>query len=105
MEADLKNITRYTYETASFMGWRVAFSRRGRYVVQYFADLEYGGEDASLKAAMELRDSVRESLAQAERYVDEVFSQIVEHVQQQIEAKKRRNRGRWTHCKNETSPS
>lgn len=95
MEADLKNITRFTYETASYMGWRVAFSYRGRLVSQYFSDRAYGSKEASLKAAKAMRDSVRDALEEAERHVEAVFSQIADQIQKEAEGEKQRSKGRW----------
>lgn len=92
MEGNLRNITRYTYETASFMGWRVAFSYHGHHVVQYFADREYGSDEASLAAAKEMRDEVRDSLNRAERYVERVFFQIEKENLKRTEVKKKRRK-------------
>ncbi len=56
MSTHLKNITRYTYEDTSFLGWRVAFCRNGNHFTRYFPDRLYGGKEESLQAALDLRE-------------------------------------------------
>lgn len=46
-----KNLTRFTYETAAFQGWRLSISRAGTSFTKYFSDKQYGGEKQSLAAA------------------------------------------------------
>ncbi|MDB4407183.1 hypothetical protein N9173_01345 [bacterium] len=46
-----KNLTRFTYETAAFEGWRLCLSRAGTTFTKYFSDKEFGGPRKSLKAA------------------------------------------------------
>lgn len=38
-----KNLTRFTYETAAFEGWRLCISRAGTTFTKYFPDKKYGG--------------------------------------------------------------
>lgn len=57
-----KNITRYTYEDTSFLGWRVAFCRNGNHFTRYFPDRLYGGKEPSFQAALELRDKLQREL-------------------------------------------
>ncbi len=59
----LKNITRYTYEYTSFLGWRVTLCRQHQHFVRYFADSDYGGKKQSLAAALSVRDMLYELLA------------------------------------------
>ena len=47
----IKNLTRFTYETAAFQGWRLTISRRGASFIKYFSDKKFGGEKKSLAAA------------------------------------------------------
>ncbi len=54
----IKNITRYTYESTDFLGWRVSIQRRGRIITRYFSDMKYGSEELSLAAALGYRDKV-----------------------------------------------
>ena len=47
-----KNITRYTYETTAFQGYRLAICKNKRLFTRYFSDSQYGGADAALQEAM-----------------------------------------------------
>ena len=55
MNASMKNLTRYTREKTSFLGWRVCISRKGMMFTKYFA---YEGEQGALEAARALRDEI-----------------------------------------------
>jgi len=46
-----KNLTRFTYETTAFQGWRLSLSRSGTTFTKYFSDKKYGTERKALKAA------------------------------------------------------
>ena len=50
-----RNITRYTYETTSFQGWRLSICRKWNQFTKYFSDRQYGSEEAAFKAAIEMR--------------------------------------------------
>ncbi len=45
------NLTRFTYETAAFEGWRLCISRGGKTFTKYYSDKQYGGPRKSLKQA------------------------------------------------------
>lgn len=63
MDKPMKNLTRYTRENTSFLGWRVCISRKGRMFTKYFSDKAYeNGEEGSLAAAIALRDEILERL-------------------------------------------
>ncbi len=47
----IKNLTRMTYETAAFQGWRLAINRKGSSFTKYFSDKVYGDEAKSFAAA------------------------------------------------------
>ena len=47
----IKNLTRHTYETAAFQGWRLSISRSGTAFTKYFSDKKCGGEKKSFAAA------------------------------------------------------
>ena len=47
----IKNLTRFTYETAAFQGWRLSLSSKGAAFTKYFSDKKYGDEKKSLAAA------------------------------------------------------
>ncbi len=46
-----KNLTRFTYETTAFQGWRLNIVRSGTKFIKYFSDKKHGGERKSLEAA------------------------------------------------------
>lgn len=45
------NLTRFTYETTAFQGWRLCLSRAGTTFTKYFSDKKHGGPKKSLQAA------------------------------------------------------
>ena len=46
-----KNLTRFTYDTAAFQGWRLSMSRAGTTFTKYFSDKQFGDGKQSLAAA------------------------------------------------------
>ena len=46
-----RNLTRFTYETTAFQGWRLCLSRAGTTFTKYFSDKKFGGPKKSLAAA------------------------------------------------------
>lgn len=46
-----RNLTRFTYETTAFQGWRLCLSRAGTTFTKYFSDKKYGGSKKSLATA------------------------------------------------------
>ncbi len=46
-----RNLTRFTYETTAFQGWRLSIARGGQTFTRYFPDRKYGGERKALAAA------------------------------------------------------
>ena len=46
-----KNLTRFSYESAAFEGWRLCISRAGSTFPRYFPDKKFGGGKQSLAAA------------------------------------------------------
>jgi hypothetical protein len=47
----IKNLTRFTYETAAFQGWRLSLGSKGAVFTKYFSDKKYGDEKKSFAAA------------------------------------------------------
>lgn len=62
-----RNLTRFTYETAAFEGWRLCISRAGTTFTKYFPDKKYGGGRKSLAVAETALTSVRGILEGAKR--------------------------------------
>jgi len=60
-----KNLTRFTYDTTAFQGWRLCLSKRGTTFTKYFSDKQHGGQRKALKAAeaalKQLKDLVENS--------------------------------------------
>lgn len=46
-----RNLTRFTYESAAFEGWRLCISRAGTTFTKYFPDKKFGNGKKSLAAA------------------------------------------------------
>ena len=67
----MKNITRYTLEKTSFLGWRVCVSRKGVMITKYFPDKTYDGEEGSLAAAIAI-NSVAANPANAKKIMQEL---------------------------------
>lgn len=63
----IKNLTRFTYETAAFQGWRLSITRAGAAFTKYFSDKKYGGEKESLAAAQAALAGLKEILDGAKR--------------------------------------
>jgi hypothetical protein len=63
----IKNLTRFTYETAAFQGWRLSISRAGAVFTKYFSDKKYGDEKKSFAAAEAALAGLKELLESAKR--------------------------------------
>lgn len=46
-----RNLTRFTYKTTAFQGWRLCISRGGHTFRRYFSDKDYGGGKGALRAS------------------------------------------------------
>ncbi len=62
-----KNLTRFTYETAAFEGWRLCISRAGSTFTKYFSDKQFGGMKKSLTAAQDALDEIKAVVDSAKR--------------------------------------
>ena len=82
-----RNITRYTYETTSFQGWRLSICRKWNQFTKYFSDRQYGTEEAALQAALEMREQIYAALRQTpdkprevfERFKNQAVAGVAEH--------------------------
>ena len=68
-----KNITRFTYETAAFEGWRLCISRAGHTFTKYFPNKKFGGGKKSLAAAEKVLAELKVMIEGAKR-VDKKFT-------------------------------
>ena len=62
-----RNLTRFTYETAAFEGWRLCISRAGSTFTKYFPDKKFGGGKKSLAAAEKVLVEVKALIEGAKR--------------------------------------
>ena len=62
-----KNLTRFTYESAAFEGWRLCISRGGTTFTKYFPDKKYGGGRKSLAAAEKVLEEIKAILESGKR--------------------------------------
>ncbi len=62
-----RNLTRFTYETTAFQGWRLCISRGGATFTRYFSDRQYGGARKSMVAAEAKLAELRKFLESAKR--------------------------------------
>lgn len=56
------NLTRFTYETAAFEGWRLCISRGGKTFTKYYSDKKHGGPRKSLKQAEKGLEALKQLL-------------------------------------------
>jgi hypothetical protein len=57
-----RNLTRFTYETAAFEGWRLCISKTGTTFTKYFSDKKFGSGKKSLAAAEKTLAELKEIL-------------------------------------------
>jgi len=62
-----KNLTRFTYDTAAFQGWRLSICRTGTSFIRYFPDKKFGNEKDSLAAAEKALDEVKSLIDNSKR--------------------------------------
>ena len=62
-----RNLTRFTYETTAFQGWRLCISRGGKTFMRYFSDRQCGGPRKALKEAEAKLAELKELLDRAPR--------------------------------------
>ena len=84
-----KNITRYTYETTAFQGYRLAICKNKLLFTRYFSDSQYGGAEAALQEAMRVRDNIFKLLEQGNLTVSQVFAKYTVRSRRQSAADRR----------------
>ena len=81
-----RNLTRFTYETTAFQGWRLCLSRAGTTFTKYFSDKKYGSSKKSLAAAeISLAELIQ--LVDNSRRVDNKLSQATTRKARKLLAK------------------
>ncbi|MBK1883257.1 hypothetical protein JIN85_12595 [Luteolibacter pohnpeiensis] len=81
-----RNLTRFTYETAAFEGWRLSLSRAGTTFTKYFPDKKYGGGKKSLSAAESALTEIRDLLDSARRINGKLSATTVKKVEKILES-------------------
>ena len=81
-----RNLTRFTYETTAFQGWRLCLSRAGTTFTKYFSDKKYGSPKKSLSTAEKTLTELVQLVDNARR-VDGKLSQATIRKAQKILAK------------------
>jgi hypothetical protein len=69
-----KNLTRFTYDTTDFKGWRLCICRKGTTFTKYYSDKQYGGPRKALNCASIDLDDIKEILSSS-RLVNGKLSQ------------------------------
>lgn len=81
-----KNLTRFTYETAAFEGWRLCLSRSGTTFTKYFPDKKFGGGRKSLSAAEKTLGEVKEILDSARKVDGKLSATTIRKVEKLLDA-------------------
>ena len=81
-----KNLTRFTYETAAFEGWRLCLSRAGTTFTKYFSDKEFGGPRKSLKAAEQAKEDLLKLIDNSRRVNGKLSKTTVSKGQKMLQA-------------------
>ncbi|MEO8614278.1 MAG: hypothetical protein ABI600_03995 [Luteolibacter sp.] len=76
-----KNLTRFTYETSAFLGWRLCISRAGTTFTKYFSDKQYGTEKKSLAAAEKALVELKALIEGAKRVNGKLTASTVKQAQ------------------------
>jgi hypothetical protein len=81
-----KNLTRFTYETTAFEGWRLCVSRAGTTFTKYFSDKNYGGGKESLRAAEQARAKLLRLIDNSRRINGKLSKATIEKAHQILKA-------------------
>ena len=79
-----KNLTRFTYETTAFEGWRLCVSRAGTTFTKYFSDKTYGGGRKSLAVAEKTRNQLLKIIDNSRRNGGKLTKATIEKAQQML---------------------
>ena len=76
-----KNLTRFTYETAAFEGWRLCLSRAGSSFTKYFSDKKFGSMKKSLSEAQKALTEIKAILDSAKKVDGKLSATTVRKVE------------------------
>lgn len=77
-------LTRYTYETTAFQGWRVSITRSGVNFTKYFSDKKFGDSTTSMAAAERALESLLKLLEKAKKKRGKLSSFSVEKAKRHL---------------------
>lgn len=81
-----KNLTRFTYETSAFEGWRLCISRAGTTFTKYFSDKKFGNGKKSLVAAEAALVDLKAIIEGAKRVEGKLTPTTVKKAQKGLDA-------------------
>jgi hypothetical protein len=81
-----KNLTRFTYETAAFEGWRLCLSRAGTTFTKYFPDKKFGSGRKSLAAAEKSLAEVKAILDSSRKVDGKLSATTIRKVEKLLDA-------------------
>ncbi len=81
-----KNLTRFTYETAAFEGWRLCLSRAGTTFTKYFPDKKFGNGRKSLAAAEKALAEVKAILDSSRKVDGKLSATTIRKVEKLLDA-------------------
>lgn len=76
-----KNLTRFTYETTAFEGWRLCVSRAGTTFTKYFSDRSYGGGEESLEVAEQAKENLLKIVDNSRRINGKLSKRTIDRCQ------------------------
>ena len=80
-----KNLTRFTYETAAFEGWRLCISRAGTTFTRYFPDKKLGGPKKSLAVAEKALEEVKAIIEGSKRVEGKLTTATINKVEKLLQ--------------------
>lgn len=79
-----RNLTRFTYQSMAFQGWRLCISRAGKTFVKYFSDKKMGGEQQALEAAEKLLADIKVIFAKSKKSEGRITEECLKEVSELI---------------------
>ena len=76
-----RNLTRFTYETTAFQGWRLCISKGGSTFLKYFPDKKHGSGRKAMQAAEAALADVKAILDTAKKVDGKLAPATVRKVQ------------------------
>ena len=76
-----RNLTRFTYETAAFEGWRLCISKAGTTFTKYFPDKKHGGGKKSLIVAEQALAELKEIVDSSKRVDGKLAPAVIKKVE------------------------